>query len=454
MSTDVTLRERVNPLARFMGLERHEAAAVGWSFLLFFCVLSSYLMLRPIREEMGVVSGPGTIPYLFTGTFVVMLLATPLFGVIASRFPRRTFLPWVYLFFVANILIFWPAFRYVIENDIDYVWLARVFFVWVSVFNLYVVSVFWSFMADIYTSDQARRLFGMISAGGSIGSLAGGAVTSALVMTIEFQNLFPVSALLLGLAVVSIGRLRRWYEEEHPDAGTGDLASLKPLGGDALAGVRVVFTSRYFAVIAISLLIANLLGTALYMFRAQLIEQAIADQNARVQFFSNINVAISVLAALAQLFAVRHVVQKLGVGVSLSLLPVVSIAGFAILALDPTLMVVAYLEIVRRGLGFGFTKPTTDMLYSVVTPEEKYKVKNFIDTAIYRGGDLVGTWTIKALSALGIAGTSLAILPFALLWTFAAFWLGRDYRRRDRAVSNDTEHEKHDSSAPHGRNSL
>ena len=160
---------------RIVGLERAEHAPFAWSFLYFFCVLSAYYILRPMREAMGVLSGPATIPYLFLGTFVVMALATPVFGYIASRFPRRKFLPWVYLFFAVNIVIFWGAFVWVRGMEGDLVWLGRVFFVWLSIFNLYVVSVFWSFMADIYTRDQSRRLFGPISAGGSFGALLGGA---------------------------------------------------------------------------------------------------------------------------------------------------------------------------------------------------------------------------------------------------------------------------------------
>jgi AAA family ATP:ADP antiporter len=200
---------------KVLGLEQHEYLAVAWSFAYFFCVLSSYYILRPVREAMAVGSGPDTIPYLFIGTFVAMLIATPIFGWVASRFPRRVFLPWVYLFFVSNIVIFWVVFSQAVDANQEYVWLGRVFFVWLSVFNLFVVSVFWSFMADIYTREQGRRLFGVITAGGSIGALLGGAATSALVVPIGFQNLMPISAALLMLGVLCIRQLRKWVVLEH-----------------------------------------------------------------------------------------------------------------------------------------------------------------------------------------------------------------------------------------------
>jgi len=417
---------------KVFGLERHEYVAVAWSFAYFFCVLSSYYILRPVREAMAVGSGPDTIPYLFIGTFVAMLIATPIFGWVASRFPRRVFLPWVYLFFISNILIFWAVFSKAIDAGEEHVWLGRAFFVWLSVFNLFVVSVFWSFMADIYTREQGRRLFGVITAGGSIGALIGGAATSALVVPIGFQNLMPISATLLLLAVLCIRQLRKWVVVEHEDEVIETVDSTKPLGGNPLAGVTHLLSSKYFAGIAVSSIIASLLGTALYMFAAQLVEHAIPAPDERTQFFSNMNVATNALALIGQMFIVRHVVVRFGIGVSLSLMPIVSVVGFALLALDPVLGVVAIFTVVRRALGFGFSKPTTDMLYSVVTPEEKYKTKNFIDTAVYRGGDVIGTWTVKLMSALGIAGISLVMLPFAVIWAIVALWLGRDYRRQAR----------------------
>lgn len=431
-----------NPLTKFrtflfdgvLSLERHEYVAVAWSFAYFFCVLSSYYVIRPVREMMAVVGGPDTIPYLFMGTFVISLATVPVFGWIASRYPRRAFLPWIYLFFASNVLLFWAVFSLAVDQGKDYVWLGRIFFVWISVFNLFVVSVFWSFMADIYTREQGRRLFGVITAGGSIGALLGGAATSLLVTSIGFQNLFPISAALLLLAVLCIANLRRWVAAEHDDDDTDSAASNKPLGGNPFSGITHAFSSKYFGGIVISHVFASLLGTALYMFTAKLVEVEIPDPDEQTRFFSNINVATNALALIGQLFVVKHVVKRFGIGISLSLLPIASIAGFALLAIEPTLGVVALLTIFRRALGFGVGKPTSDMLYSVVTPEQKYKTKNFIDMAVYRGSDVIGTWSVKLMWGFGISGISIAMLPFAAVWTMVTLWLGRDYRRRAKLL--------------------
>ena len=434
MAASFTDRFRALLFDRILGIERHEYVAVAWSFAYFFCVLSSYYILRPVREAMAVGSGPDTIPYLFVGTFVTMLIAAPIFGWVASSYPRRTFLPWVYLFFISNILIFWIVFTQAVDSGEEYVWLGRAFFVWLSVFNLFVVSVFWSFMADIYTREQGRRLFGVITAGGSIGALLGGAATSALVVPIGFHNLMPISAGVLLIAVFCIGQLKKWVHREHEEEIIETVESDKPLGGGPLSGITHLFSSKYFLGIAVSSVIASLLGTALYMFAAELIETAIPSPDERTQFFSNMNVATNALSLIAQMFIVKHVVVRFGIGRALALMPLVSILGFAWLALDPTLAVIAILTVARRALGFGFSKPSTDMLYSVVTPEEKYKTKNFIDTAVYRGGDVVGTWSIKLMSALGLAGISLVMLPFAVVWAVVSLWLGRDYKRRAKAL--------------------
>ena len=436
MSAASESQSPTNLIKTLLGVKRDEYAAVAWSFAYFFCVLSSYYVLRPIREEMAVGGDPTKIPYLFIGTFFVSLIASSIFGWITSRYPRRVFLPWVYLFFVINILIFWALFTTRLENDYDTIWLGRTYFVWLSVFNLFVVSVFWSFMADIYTREQGRRLFGLITAGGSLGGVLGPAATSHFVTTIGYQNLFPIAAVILSLAILCLHRLRRAIKEDQ--ASEAPESTGRPLGGSTFDGISHVFRTPYFLGIGASSIIASLLGTALYMWLAFIIQGEISDSNERVQFFSNMNLVQNIIAMFTQLFVVRLVVARLGLSTSLALMPAISILGFAVLAMDPTLMGVAILTVVRRGLGFGFTKPSTDMLYSVVSPEDKYKAKNFIDVPIYRGGDLFGTWTIKLFMApiIGLTwvGISALMVPFAVLWTGIAVWLGRDYRRRAKSL--------------------
>lgn len=425
----------IGRVGRFLGLRPGELVAVAWSFVYFFSLLSAYYMLRPIREAMAIVSGVQNIPWLFTGTFFGMMLATVVFGWLTSRYSRKQFLPWIYYFFILNILIFFAAFTYAQRNELEMVWIARAFFVWLSVFNYFVVSVFWSFMADIYTKEQGRRLFGMISAGGSAGAILGPLVTGALVMPLGFQNLLPLSAFLLMFSVYCVAQLRRWAEQATFEGHQAPLDTEQPIGGGALAGIRQVATSPFLAAIAIGSAFASLLGTAIYMYMAQLVSENFATTDEQTRVFALLDASTNVLSLIGQLIIVKQVVQRFGIGVSLAILPIVSVIGFAILAANPVFIVLAALQVTRRSLAFGLAKPTNDMLYTVVSTEEKYKAKNFVETALYRGSDLVSSWVVKMMAGLGLSGISIVFVPLAAIWTAIAFWLGKDYRRRDRAIS-------------------
>jgi AAA family ATP:ADP antiporter len=358
-----------------------------------------------------------------------MILVAPVYGWVASRYPRKKFLPWVYYFFIANILMFYAAFMYVENQQLNMVWIGRAFFVWLSVFNLFVVSVFWSFMADIWSRDQSRRLFGVISAGGSAGALLGPLLTSFLVVPIGFQNLLPLSTLLLLLGVYCVSRLRRWVRDsEHDDESS--VESEQAIGGSAWAGMRMVVTSPFYASIATALLCATFLGGATYMYMAELVSVTFDSIDEQTRVFALLDAATNVFSLIGQLIIVKHAVRRLGVGMTLAILPIVSIAAFLLLAMNPVFIVIACLQVVRRSITYGLTKPTNDMLYAVVSPEAKYKAKNFIETALYRGSDLVSTWSVRALGGLGLSGVALVCVPIAAIWTVLALFVGREYKRR------------------------
>lgn len=384
-------------------------------------------MLRPLRESMAIVSGTDTIPQLFTGTFVGMLMLTPVFGWISSRFPRKVFLPWVYYLFIATSLLFYVAFSFSPPGSSEERFFARFFFVWISVFNLFVVSVFWSFMADIFSQEQSRRLFGVISAGGSAGAMLGPFATSQLVSVFPYQNIFPISALLLCLAIYCIHRLTKWADSVRAP-NTIDSKTSEPIGGSVFEGIRTLLTRRYFMAIAVALGLANFLGGVQYKYMAELVKDNYTTTASQTQFFANMDLTINIASFVIQLFLVRFVIARLGVGWTLTALPVVSVLAFGALFLYPSLAVLATVQIIRRSIGFGFTKPTTDMLYAVVTTEEKYKAKNFIETTVYRGWDVVAAWAVKQLGFLGIHGISLICVVMAAGWSMLTFWVGREYQ--------------------------
>lgn len=412
---------------RLLGLRADERRALAWSFLYFFCVLCSYYLLRPVRDEMAILGDTRNIRWLFLATFLVMLAAVPAFGWITSRFPRRRFLPWVYLFFAANIALFFVAFR--LAGDAP-AWVARSFFVWISVYNLFVVSVFWSFMADVYSREQARRLFGVIAAGGSAGAITGPFLTQLLVEDIGYRNLLPISAGFLLVAILCIHRLRRWSFEQRVEPHAA--ADEAPLGGRIWDGLWLVLRSPYLLAIGLMMVFATFVGTALYIFQAELFEATFAGSDRRTAVFARMDLAVNAIALTGQLVISRLAIRHLGVGATLALLPGLSVIGFVALALHPLVAVVIVFQVLRRGINYGLNRPAKEMLFTVLGREAKYKAKNFIDTFVFRAGDAAGAQLVYLLQAAGAgyAGIAAGCAAIAALWSAVALRLGRAYRGR------------------------
>jgi AAA family ATP:ADP antiporter len=410
-----------------------EGGAALWSFAYFFCVLSSYYVLRPVREEMGVATGVERLPWLFTGTFLAMAAAVPVFGALAARFPRRTLLPVVYAFFIACILGLFALLRGVGAPA----WAPGAFFIWLSVFNLFVVSVFWSFMADVWREEQARRLFGFIAAGGSAGALVGPTVTALLAPRIGPVNLLPVAAAILAGALVCVARLR----PGAPVAGSGALpddpaADEAPVGGGALGGLARVLRSAYLSGIALFVVLGTLFATFVYFQQAQIVRAAFSDPGQRTTVFALMDLAVNALTIGAQLFVTGALATRFGLVRVLPALPLVTLAGFTALAMVSTAGVLVAFQVLRRAAQYGITGPAREMLFTVLPREDKYKAKNVIDTIVSRGGDALSGWAFAGLSALGLGmtGVSLVALPLAALWIALALYLGRrEERLRDGA---------------------
>jgi len=425
-----TLSHRVaallNPL---VPIEAREVAAVFWSFLYFFCLLGGYYILRPVRDEMGIIGGVDNLQWLFTGTFVAMCAAVPLFAWVAARYPRRTFVPLVYYFFIANILIFYFLFR----ADITDAYIARAFFIWTSVFNLFVVSVFWSFMADIYSVPQARRLFGLIAAGGSAGAISGPGLAALLAPALGPVNLLPIAAAVLAVALVAIHQLRHWdVHVAHAEPVAREHEN--PIGGGILTGIKKVMVSPYLIGIVLFILFYTTLATFLYFQQAHIIEGAFEDSGQRTAVFAWIDFSVNALTILGQALVTHRVVRRFGVGMTLAVVPVIMLAGFAALAAAPVLLVLLAVQILRRAGNYALTRPAREMLFTVLDREAKYKSKNFIDTVVYRGGDAVAAWIYTGLMALGlgISGIAMVAVPLAVAWCGLALWLGKRYESIDQ----------------------
>ena len=416
-SVPLSLRDRL------LLIRREEWPPLLWSFFYFFFLLCSYYVLRPVREEMGIQAGVGNLRWLFTAVFVVMLLLTPIFGLLFSRFSRRQVLPFVYLFFAVNLALFWLLF----ESHLYLRQATIAFFIWVSVFNLFAVSVFWSFMADLWNTDEARRLYGFIAAGGTAGAIVGPALTALFSNRIGPVNLLLISMGCLLVCVACIGQLRGWAERQR-DAGAPTSPSERP---GILAGVRLAMSSPYLLSICAYVILYSTTSTFLYIQQAEIIDKSIHSSAERTALFAQMDLAVNVLTLVIQVLVLQPLLARLGLLVALTVLPLLTLVGFLGLGLHPVLPMLIAVAVLRRVGEFAIAKPSRETLFNVLGPVEKYQAKNFMDTVVYRGGDTASSWLLSGLKSLGfgIVGVSLLAVPLAALWAVVGASLGRAHGR-------------------------
>lgn len=416
----------VGLLRKAVDVKRDEVRALVLSFVYYFFVLSSYYIIRPIRDDMGVAGGVENLPWMFTGTLLAMLIANALFAALVAKFSRRRFIPIAYRFFIANLIIFFVLLALIPKDH--QVWVGRAFFIWTSVFNLFVVSVFWAFMADVFSTDQGKRLFGFISVGGTLGGIVGAALTATLVGSIGAVNLLLISAVLLELSAQCV----RFF----PTAFKGSRASVRqeaaasaeaPIGGGIWSGIAHDLRSPYLLGICAYMLLYAITSTLLYFQQADIAARAFTDRAARTSFFAQIDLLVNVLTILVQAFLTGRLLKWLGVGVTLALLPLMSVVGFTAMGLVPTLSLLVIFLTLRRAGNFAIARPAREVLFTVVSREDKYKAKSFIDTFIYRAGDQIGAWSFPAMGWLGLSltGISFVAAPLAAIWLVISLWLGR-----------------------------
>ena len=410
-------------LRRTLQVRDRELEPVVLSFLYFFFLLCGYMVLRPLREAIAVANGVENVQYLFSATFVTMLLLVPIFGALVARVPRHVFLPAVYLFFISNLLVF----HSLLTSEQAGPGTSFAFFVWISVFNMFVVSVFWSFMADIFTPLQGKRLFGVIAAGGSAGAIIGPTLTAVLAPMIGTWNMTLVSASLLGLSLVCLLRLMKWRR-----AGVATTEQPKLIGGSAWAGATLLLRSQFLAGLAGMVILMTFLQSIMYVQQIALVSDYYGD-NDPTRFFAVVDASTNVLSVILQLLVTGHLLRWLGAGKTLMIMPALTVVGFLLLAIAPGMLLIGVIQVIRRAGEYGLMKPARDLLYTSVDDESKYKVKNFIDTFVYRGGDVSSTWLYHALNTtigLSLATIAALMVPLTVAWTLLSGKLGRTFEQR------------------------
>jgi AAA family ATP:ADP antiporter len=418
--------EPATPLLRFLrrliDVTSAELPALGWCWLYIFSVLASYYILRPIRDQMGVAGGVNNLPWLFLGTLIAMLVLNVPFSALVKLLPRRQFIAISYRFFALSILAFGAALHWATPEQT--IWVGRFFFIWTSVFNLFVVSIFWSMVVDIFSPEQGKRLFGFIAAGATLGAIVGSSVTASLATMVQPAVLLIGAALLLEVATFCVRRLSllsaKMSDRPHPERDE------QPIGGGVMAGFVDALRKPYLLNTAIFLLLYAITSTFLYFSQASIVSTSFTSRE-QTAFFATIDLIVNSITLVFQVFLTGRLLRWFGVAIALAMLPAISMIGFGALYVLPTLAAVASFQAVRRAGNFALTQPARQVLYTVVSREDRYKAKNFIDTAVYRAGDQVGAWSYALIGMIGwgIKEAGVVAVVISMVWLVNSLWLGR-----------------------------
>ena len=412
-----------------------------WSFLYFFCLLSGYYVLRPVRDAMGASSDveavfPPKMIAFFAGhgiplkelilqvlsscTFILILIAQPIYGALVSRFPRRVFLPVLFGFFIVCLIGFHLLF------DTQVAGRGMAFFLWVTVFNVFSVAMFWSFMADVFSNAEARKYYGYIGAAGTIGAFTGPLITRALAEQVGLANLMLVSAAFLTACLVCIWRLRRWALLREAKVGRDNESAM---GGDVLAGLKLIAKEPLLLWLAAMVFLGVGIGQLLYNQQAVIARAGFATAEARTEYYAGIDIAVNVLTLVVQLLLTRTLLSRHGLMAALMIPMACLLVGFAVLTASPLPIVVGIVQVVTRSNEFSLMKPGRETIYTRVPREWRYKAGAAIDTAFFRGGEITFSWTYKALAAFGSQVVFGVGLLFVSAMTFSAWRLVREEKK-------------------------
>ncbi len=419
-------------LGRIAQVRPAEASAVVVAFLLFFCVLGGYFAVRPVRETVGTILGRERVTDLYTVTWVASILIVPAYGWLCTHFRRSTFLPWIYGF----VMVALAGMGLVFSTEGGYAAFGEFFYVLISVLNLFIVSVFWSFLLDLFDSDQVHRLFGVIAAGGTTGALVGPVLTDLTVAHIGNAGVLYIGAVFFAGAIVCQRRLLTLWAGAAVAHGT-PLRAERAMGGNPFAGFSLVLRSRYLLGIALFVVLLASVNTFLYFEQLRLVTETFPNVEDRTRIFSRLDYIVQALAVVSQLFITGRVASRLGVVALLTAVPLAMVAGFTALALFNSFAMLAVVFVARRAGEYAFIRPGREMLFSQVGTETKYKAKSLIDVPIYRGGDALSAQVKAALEGGGLSAAGVALLGAGLAgaWALNGWWLGRQAARQHPPAS-------------------
>jgi AAA family ATP:ADP antiporter len=422
--------DKLSVFSRF-GIHVHEAEHLILSAALFFCILCSFYILRPLRDETAILFGVSYVQYALSITFLIMLAIIPVVGALVSYVPRRLILPIVYIFFISNLLVFAAFLRF----DHSNIWISGAFTVWMTVFSLVSISFFWSFMADIWASRQAERLYGFIALGGTSGALLGPVITQAFVGMIA-----PTYLLIVSAAFLALGLIIHWRLQQLRIVTSAGAADALPDRASILSGASHVWRSPYLLRIAIWTLISEMFAVFFYLEQIQALSNASMTQNERLVMLARVESVVGFLTMGLEVFVTARLLRSVGVAGTLSVGAIWALIGVVVLFLTENPIFSVIILAGARAIDNGITGPAMRVLYTIVDPRDKYRSQNFTDTAVVRGGNLLSVWLLNsAVQMVGVAApiVTACAIPVALVWSWFSIDLGSRYKQVTASASAD-----------------
>jgi ATP:ADP antiporter, AAA family len=420
----------------------NEVRALWLGFAFHFIILTAYYIVKPIRDSIAASNRLETLPWMFTATLVVMLIANAIFAAVVAKMERRKFIPFAYAFFILILVLFFVLMR--TGSPAQQVWTGRAFYVWVSVFNLFNTAIFWAFMTDLFTVDQGKRLYAFIAVGGTLGAIVGAYITKHLVRDIGPANLVVISATMFAIVCFLV----RFFPGNFTGQTETKPMPEEPIGGGVWSGITHMARSPYLFGLCAAILLYTTTSTWAYFQQTTLAGAALKTSADRTVFLSNLEIWVNTTTLFIQIFLTGRLLKWFGVAFTLVSLPFVSMLGFAAMAIAPSLAMLAFFQVTRRAAAYALMRPSREILFTVIKREDKYKVKSVTDTLGYRVGDQLGAWSYGGLGPNGL-GLSLNVIswiavPVTAGWCALSLWLARKQRALADAQA------KRDQTAPLG----
>ena len=414
-------------LNKIVDVKSNEVRALWLGFAFHFIILTAYYIVKPIRDSIAASNRLETLPWMFTATLVVMLIANTIFAAIVARMERRKFIPFAYAFFILVLLLFFILMR--TGSPAQQVWTGRAFYVWVSVFNLFNTAIFWAFMTDLFTVEQGKRLYAFIAVGGTLGAIVGAYITKNLIRGMGPANLVAISATLFAIVCVLV----RFFPNNLTEGNRVVTAREQPIGGTAWSGITHIVRSPYLFGLAAAIMLYTTTSTWAYFQQTTLAGAALKTSADRTIFLSSLEIWVNTITVLIQIFLTGRLLKWFGVAFTLTALPFLSMLGFAAMAIAPSLAMLAFFQVTRRAAAYALMRPSREILFTVLKREDKYKVKSVTDTLGYRVGDQLGAWSYGGLGANGLQLSLNAIswiaVPVTAGWCALSLWLARKQRQ-------------------------